>query len=360
MSIPRFEPPAPPVGVIESLASGFETVAGRLSLVLLPLVLDLFLWTGPRITVQPAIEAFYTNFEATWSPVLEQQPPEVREQFELTADRLAEAARELGPQYLPVVRWPMGDVLLLGVPTFVVWQSVAPLPFAFEPPLLEVHSLVTMLALAVLLPMGWSVIGVFYRGLVAQEVRDRRVRLFSLLGRLPLYWLNLAVFVAVLGLLALAVMLPFVMVGLFLFPVAEPLSELVVTAGVFVIMWLGIFASFTVHSVLLNGRWALSALWESVRVVQWNLSSATLLWLLVVGLNLGLGYLFQWAGLTMDQWLVPLAIGVHAFLSTALIAATYVYFKDRYRHWHEMRVLLLEKLSQHVEEQVEHQKRSID
>jgi hypothetical protein len=96
-----------------------------------------------------------------------------------------------------------------------------------------------------------------------------------------------------------------------------------------------------------------------VRVVQWNLSSTTLLWLLVVGLNLGLSYLFQWAGLTMDVWFALLAIGVHAFVNTALIAATYVYFKDRYRHWHEMRVLLLERLGQQAAERATQQDDSV-
>ena len=175
--------------------------------------------------------------------------------------------------------------------------------------------------------------------------------------RFPVYWLNLVGFMLVLALLALVVMVPFLIIGLILLVFSGQLGGLAVTAGVFVVMWLCILGSFTTHGVLLNERWVLGAMWDSVRVVQWNLSSTTFLWTLVVGLNLGLSYLFAWAGLTTDVWFVIPAIGVHAFVNTALVAATYVYFKDRYRHWREVRTLLLERLGQQVAGQVERDSR---
>lgn len=354
MSATPLEPPAPPIRVIESLATGFETVAERLPLVLLPLLLDLLLWVGPRLTARPAFESFYRD---VWLPVIEQQPAELQEQVGSTTEQLVQLSRELGPQYLPVVNWPLGDVLLLGVPSLIARQPVAPLPFDFEPPVIEMRSLVGLLGVSMLLPMGWSVMGVLYRGMVAQQVRDNRLRLGDLMRRLPVYWLNLMGFMLVLALLALVVMVPFLMIGLVLLAFSGPVGGLAVTAGMFVVMWLAIFGSFTTHSVLLNGRWVLGAMWDSVRVVQWNLSSVTLLWMLVMGLNLGLTYLFAWAGLTTDMWFVILAMGVHAFVNTALVAATYVYFKDRYRHWSEVRQLLLERLNQPVTEHVEHDAR---
>jgi hypothetical protein len=356
MSATHFEPPTRPIGVIEALAEGFETVAERLPLVLLPLLLDLMIWAGPRLSARPAVETFYQNIIV---PSMEQQSDEAQELFGLSSDEFGDLIAELPPQYLPVVNWPMGDVLFIGVPTLVARQLVAPLPFNFRPPLWEMRSILGVLSLSLLLPLGWSVLGVFYRGLVAQQVSEGQVRLFDLLKRWPVYWLNLAGLMLAFTLLALAVMVPFFVVAAVLSMFGPAVGSLAVTAGIFVIMWLGIFASFTTHSVLLNEKWALSALWDSMRVVQWNLSSTTMLWLLVVGMNMGLSFLFEWAGLTMDTWFVLLAIGVHAFVNTALIAATFVYFKDRYRHWYEMRTLLSERLDHQIAEQakqlLEHQ-----
>ena len=59
--------PTPPVGVIESFTVGFETVASRLVLLLLPLVLDLFLWVGPRLSYRPAFMSYY---EDIWQPTM--------------------------------------------------------------------------------------------------------------------------------------------------------------------------------------------------------------------------------------------------------------------------------------------------
>ena len=279
MSATPSEPPVPPIRAIESLATGFETVAERLTLVLLPLALDLLLWVGPRMTARPALESFYQN---VMLPNVEQQSVELQEQFGLTAEQLEQLIRELPPQYLPVVNWPLGDVLLLGVPSLVVKQPVAPLPFDFEPPVVEMRTFVSLLGVSLLLPVGWSVMGVLYRGMVAQQVRDSRLRLVDLMRRFPVYWLNLVGFMLVLALLALVVMVPFLIIGLILLVFSGQLGGLAVTAGVFVVMWLGILGSFTTHGVLLNERWVLGAMWDSVRVVQWNLSSTTFLWTLVV------------------------------------------------------------------------------
>ena len=45
-----------PLGVIGSLAAGFEMIGRNLSLITLPVLLDLLLWLGPRISVAPLLE----------------------------------------------------------------------------------------------------------------------------------------------------------------------------------------------------------------------------------------------------------------------------------------------------------------
>lgn len=41
-----------PLGVMQCLAAGFEVLNRRLGLVTLPVLLDLFLWLGPRLSVE--------------------------------------------------------------------------------------------------------------------------------------------------------------------------------------------------------------------------------------------------------------------------------------------------------------------
>ena len=48
----KFEEFPPPPGVMGSLRAGFDAVSSHIGLILLPVVLDLFLWLGPRLSVE--------------------------------------------------------------------------------------------------------------------------------------------------------------------------------------------------------------------------------------------------------------------------------------------------------------------
>ena len=48
----------PPPGVIGSLRAGFDAVSRHVGLILLPAMLDIFLWLGPRLSVDGLINPF--------------------------------------------------------------------------------------------------------------------------------------------------------------------------------------------------------------------------------------------------------------------------------------------------------------
>jgi hypothetical protein len=103
-----------------------------------------------------------------------------------------------------------------------------------------------------------------------------------------------------------------------------------------------VFLAFTVHGMFLNDRNIIASMWDSMRVVQWNMSSTFGLFLLVLIINTAMRYIWELAD--PGSWLALAAIGGNSFITTGLIAATFVYFKDRYRYWHEIREELLAEL----------------
>src|SRR5512143_532721 len=52
MQAPRIETQTlpPPPGIMGALRTGFDTIAGNVSVILMPLALDLLLWLGPRLS----------------------------------------------------------------------------------------------------------------------------------------------------------------------------------------------------------------------------------------------------------------------------------------------------------------------
>src|ERR1051326_6269870 len=75
--------PEPPLGIIASITSGFETVNARLELILLPLGLDLFLWLGPHLSIKPMMEKFLNLVRIVSS----RNPPSLQG-FESSRDQL--------------------------------------------------------------------------------------------------------------------------------------------------------------------------------------------------------------------------------------------------------------------------------
>ena len=52
----NFTPPSRPIGVFQSLAAGFDKIAAKPYLLVPPILLDLFLWLGPHLTISSFIK----------------------------------------------------------------------------------------------------------------------------------------------------------------------------------------------------------------------------------------------------------------------------------------------------------------
>jgi hypothetical protein len=181
--------------------------------------------------------------------------------------------------------------------------------------------------------------------MIAYQVRDGRLQIVHLLANLPNFWLQLALFVIIAPLTGLVMLTPFTLIGAALASVNQTLGVLAMLTGLFMVTWLSIFLTFTVHGVLMNERGLLAALWDSVRLVQWNMPATVMLLMVLLIINGGLG--FVWSGPEPGSWLVLAAVVGHAFSTTGLLAATFVFYKDRYRYWREMRAELLAELERY-------------
>lgn len=333
METNKLSAPTPPVGVIESLSAGFETVAGKIILILLPLLLDLFLWVGPRLTIRPAIANYYHD---VWQPSIAELSEEGRAYFgdsiTLMSDFLAKGAQEAPDQYLP----------LFGMPSLLTGQEASTLPFDYSPPVWEVDSTFGLLGVNCLsLGIGF-LLGSIYIALIATQVRFGYLRMKRLLVRFPinLFWLGLLA--VLLPLLFLIAYTPFLMLGMLFVLFSQQLAVFVWLVGLFLTLWVLMFLVFTIHGLFMNDRNLFASLWDSIRVVQWNMSATIFLVLLVVIINLSLTYI--WTLAPTGSWLAVVGVAGHAFVTTGLIAATFVFFKDRYRYWQEVRAEILAEL----------------
>jgi hypothetical protein len=322
MTHPPLKKPAPPQGVIASLVTGFETVNARLELLLLPLALDLFLWLGPQLSIQPLVQRILATLDTPAG-----------------ADAAALANLELYRSTLESfgANFNLLSVLStapLGLPSLLAGRAPEATPLG-APLVMQLEGfLVFLLLMGVFMLLG-LLLGALYLGSIAQQVRDKRVSAARLVRLVWADWARLTA-LAMLALLVLVVLgVPVVLVTFAAMLLHPVLGGVVWLLGATVMLWTLFYGGFTVHGMLLHRRGLFGALWDSVRLVQVNLPQVAGLVLLIVLINTGLGLV--WTMPATRSWFMLLGIGGHALVTTALVASTFVFYQDRYRWWIEMR-----------------------
>lgn len=339
-AIPRTEP-KPPVGVIESLTTGFETIASHIGLALFPALLDLFLWLGPRLSISPLTQSLIKYVQDSGSPT-----DEGMTQFIEAAITLLKLAGERTNVFNFLSTSP------LGVPSLIDLNIFDSNPVG-QPLVLGIDNALIFFTLALGLIIIGLLLGTIYFVLIGAQFTDDGLTPISFIKNVILNWAR----VTALGLVAVIFILTLSFIIVFFVSVLQlmlfGLSSVVPgasEAGLFIaalsqallgmlILWVLLFLVFSVHGMVLKNRGVVSSMWDSIRLVQWNLLSVVGLFLLIYVINIGLRYLFSLP--SPQSWLMLAGIGGHAFISTGLVAATFAYYKDRYRWWTEMREWLL-------------------
>lgn len=324
MAQPPLKLPTPPHGVIASLAGGFEMVNARLELILLPLVLDLFLWLGPRLSVQPLIERLSQSIVTALGR-------------DATAQQLAELAlfsqrmRDYGQTFN---LFSFLSTSPIGLPSLYAARGSALAPTG-QPPVWYVDSVPVYLVFWAAFVLVGLFLGALYFGSIAQQVRDRRLNLAQLLRQVWGDWARLTALMVVAVVFLLVVGTPLFLVSGLLWLLSPVVGSLAWILAFTLLLWALFYGGFALHAMLLVRRGLLGALWDSVRMVQFNLPHVASLFVLAVLINVGLGLV--WNLPTDTSWLMLLGVGGHALISTAVVAATFVFYQDRYRWWLEMR-----------------------
>jgi hypothetical protein len=320
--------PKPPVGVIESLATGFEAVASHLGLILLPMTLDVFFWLGPHLSINPIAQKsvdLVKGFSFSDPASIENQ--------KVWVERL-QAMGERTNLFTMLSTTP------LGVPSLMAGQLPVTLPGG-QPAILPLNNELLFLTLALTFALLGLLLGAIYFNMVGSLLRDGDARpaLPQTIRRIITNWANLAAFCLIVGVAVTFASLPAIIFIALLQLISPLLGELAKSVWGALVLWVFAYLAFSLHGMVLKGRGVFGSMWDSVRLVQWNLWAVMGLFILIFLLNWGLGYV--WSLPKPDSWLTLAGIAGHAFVSTGLVAATFVFYKDRYRWWAEMRQWLL-------------------
>lgn len=310
VNAPVLRPPVKPIGVFASFVTGFERVAEQPILIVPPLLLDLFLWLGPRLSLSALFRQAATATAAlsAGDPVLRQQAVPLTDSLEVLADRfnLFSALNSLpvGIPSLMAGRLPLENAL--GRATRLELQD----PLA----ILGVWLILTILGL------GFG--AMYHRGLAQRVAPPGDI---APPWRAWLGFIMLAVMVYVGGFVwAMATVLAAAIVGVIL-----PLfSAGVVLIGLSLLFWVGTYLAFTPHGIIRYRLGVIQAMLESAMVVRWNTLSA----LGFIGVALGVSWLTNlvWDLPQSASWFSVLGLLGHAFVSATVIVGSYSFYQARH------------------------------
>jgi hypothetical protein len=173
----------------------------------------------------------------------------------------------------------------------------------------------------VLIPLGWIGGGVFFRqisGSIQSEGSSGVGFLRSIVQ---------TVFLSVLMLIFLAVLLIplFFVIGV-LMAISPLAASLFMSVLLFFSFWLIVPMFFTPHGIFIRKQNAIYSILSSLKMIRFSLPTSGMFVLSVFILSFGLDRL--WIAPKSESWLALVGFAGHAFVTTALVAASFVYYRD--------------------------------
>jgi hypothetical protein len=307
--------PAPP-RLFRTLAAGFDTITNHISLILYPIGLDLLIWLAPSLRLKELIERMVGDLVTQTQNL---SPDVQTTQMLTTAQELWTLA---GEQFnaLSILRsYPVGiSSLMVSVP-----QSGT--PFGVPDPI-EIKTLIGVAGVFLLLTFIGLVLGTLYYQTVAQATILNEVRWNRVLADWP--WLSLQVVLLALTwfVLLLGVSIPagcaisLAAMGSMAFGQCA-----ILLYGGFLI-WIIFPLLFSAHGIFIHRKKVWPSIKQGILITKMTFPTTSLFFVVVLLSSQGLDLL--WRIPPVDSWLMLIGLAGHAFVTTGLLSASFLYYRD--------------------------------
>lgn len=306
------------MGTLACITTGFEVVARNPQLIIVPFVLDLFLWLGPRLSIAPFL-AGVKEVMNRWLTV-DATVPEVAESYTMLRqifDTLSQGFNLFSM---------LQPAPLLGVPVLSPSRMTAESPLGPQQAI-GLGSFFGIAFLMIILSLAGLLLSALYlRGLGSRILDETETQLPGPKRLGSLWWafaqLGLLLF-GVLFVISTAVSLFVTLVGLF----SLPLAGLVLTLASSMTLFIAVHLLFTVPGIVQLRRGVIRAMRESLILTRSDFLNVLFLLVLIFIISRGLNVV--WTLPAPDTWAAGIGLAGHAFVSTALTAALFVFYQER-------------------------------
>ena len=308
--------PAPP-SLMKAVMAGFDAITQHIGLIFFSIFLDFFLWFGPRLRLFNLIQSFFKKvmlFPEIQSSSMGETIQISREFWLMFAERF---------NLLSFLR-----TLPVGIPSLMFSRAPIETPYT-APLILEIPTFEMALIASLIIILFGLLLGTLFFSIVSQAAVSGEVVWRDAFRSWPRATLQILLLSLLGFFLLLATVIPFSCFSSVLF-----LSGLGFERFAFVfllliggmLLWWLLPLLFAPHGIFLNGRTMWSSVRDSVKLTRMTLPRTGLLFLIFILLSEGLDML--WKVPPETSWLSAVGIIGHSFVTTSLIAGSFIYYRD--------------------------------
>lgn len=308
------------MGVIDSISEGLALIRRRPAIMLVPIVLDLLIWVAPQFSLEPLTDNLAENI------VLPQAMtgPQAYDSIEAARQLLQSFGQDSNLLTL------LGNGLV-GVPSFL--SGGLPDGGTYLGGQVSLSNPLLVLGLTLLFFLLGLGLAAIYLTLIGQAVKGEAITAQSVSKRALRTGKRLLGLVLLLFAFLAAIGVPVVIMVSLLSLLSPGLASMILSLTMLLVLWGSLWAVlylfFVVDAMVLQDVGAQRAILNSVIVVRTNFWPALALVVLLNLLTVGLSIMWHWLAGAVPAGML-LAIAGNAFVGSGLIAASFVFYRDRY------------------------------
>ena len=299
---------------IASFLAGFDSITNHIWLILFPVVLDLLIWLGPHFRIQSLIEAI--NAQITRDSGLGFSPS--TESAQISKEFWSFAAERFN--LLTMVR-----SVPVGIPSLMAGSSPIQMPLG-EAAFVDLSSGMSALVIWILFSLIGLIAGTFYYIVVFQASLNGKVNLRQAFSQWPGASIQIVALALLWVFLFLVITLPASCIISFFLASGMPLGQVTLFLLFGFLLWIFFPLLFSAHGIVVYHLNMLASVRYSMRVIRLNLPAASLFFLIVLVISQLMDIIWRWP--KEDSWFALIGILGHAFISTGLLAASFIFYRD--------------------------------
>ena len=309
-----------PPKIFPTLLHGFNTVANNILLILLPVLMDLALWLGPKLKLDTLLLPRLTDLTATLNKL-----------GSADLQSSVTASQNIWSQFLS--QFNLGILIRtfpVGIPSLIAREGIIDSPLGniwqFEAPSLEF----ALLVLFGLLLVGFFLGSLYFNALSRFTAKPPEALNFKkLLFQYGESLIMALILLAIVLILAVPLMMLLSVFSLF----SAALAQFVIMVSIFALLWLILPLAFSPHGIFVLNQKAFPSMLLSIRMIRFFVPGTGMFIATAVLASEGLNLV--WTLPEATSWLTLIAIAGHAFVVTALLTASFIYYREGLRWMQE-------------------------